>query len=222
MERECLQCGSTFVWAPGPGRHGRPPVTCSPECKEERRKEWYRARYAKALAATQRRRQRGSPYLAVPCDVDGCERMAYAKNLCCMHYSRLRQTGEVGEAAPRRSHSGDLVWRWQDPRNGYVQLTLPGDRSKRILEHRYVMEQMLGRPLLPDENVHHKNGVRDDNRPENLELWVKPQPAGQRVEDLVSWVLDNYPAEVANAIEQRGSPTGGWFAYAKRGKNFAE
>jgi hypothetical protein len=52
------------------------------------------------------------------------------------------------------------------------------------------MEQIIGRPLLHEESVHHKNGVRDDNRPDNLELWSKSQPSGQRVEDKVTWAIE--------------------------------
>lgn len=204
-EHTCPSCEQVFSWNPGPGRHGRPPVTCSDECREKRRKAQYRAKYAAALERQRKRRKRGSPYLAVGCDVDGCERMAYSKNLCCMHYGRLRTTGEVGEAAARRNHIGDNVWRWVDPDKGYVYLTLPGDRRRKVLEHRFVMEQHLGRYLWPWENVHHKNGIRDDNRIENLELWAKAQPAGQRVEDLVAFIVEHYPDEVLAQLNYQES-----------------
>lgn len=52
------------------------------------------------------------------------------------------------------------------------------------------MAEKISRPLLPGENVHHKNGVRDDNRPENLELWRKKQPCGQRVEDIIRYAVE--------------------------------
>lgn len=74
---------------------------------------------------------------------------------------------------------------------GYVFVYQPNHKNAQIngyvFEHVLVMSKKLGRPLLKHENVHHKNGVKDDNRRRNLELWSKSQPAGQRVSDKLKW-----------------------------------
>jgi hypothetical protein len=62
--------------------------------------------------------------------------------------------------------------------------------SPYVFEHILVAEQLLGRYLDPSESVHHRNGVRDDNRPENLELWTKPQPSGIRASDAIAWAIE--------------------------------
>ena len=127
------------------------------------------------------------------CAVEGCDRRHRSKGLCYMHYRRMLRHGDPSvvrtrkrATAPRAGSRGTVT-----RKDGYVYVVYYEDgKRKRVAEHRKVMELVLGRPLKAFENVHHKNGVRDDNRPENLELWIKPQPAGQRMADLASWVVE--------------------------------
>lgn len=98
--------------------------------------------------------------------------------------------------------------------DGYVHVRYPEHAragvSGYVLEHIYVTEQMLGRALTADETVHHKNGVRHDNRPENLELWASNHPSGQRVTDLLEWAraiiakYENTPADAPAAAPTEG------------------
>lgn len=61
---------------------------------------------------------------------------------------------------------------WWKDQKGYIQgrIWLPDGTQIRVRQHRFIMEGILGRPLQPNEDVHHINGVKDDNRPENLHI----------------------------------------------------
>ena len=114
------------------------------------------------------------------CNVDGCGPAAESGGLCHAHAAMVRRS----KIRPTSSHERRNYGLKHVDECGYVRM--PDGRP----EHRVVMERHLGRPLLRSENVHHKNGVRDDNRIENLELWSKAQPSGQRAEDKVKHAVE--------------------------------
>ena len=107
---------------------------------------------------------------------------AYAKEFCKRHYQQFSRHGDPMADKSKRLHSSN-----------YISIFVPhhpnANKAGRILEHRFVMSEHLGRPLYKDENVHHKNGNRHDNRLENLELWSTAQPSGQRVEDKLEYAI---------------------------------
>ena len=83
--------------------------------------------------------------------------------------------------------------------SGYIEVKVRNGPGAWVLEHRHLMEQILGRPLLAPETVHHRNGNRSDNTTNgplvdfysgNLELWSTSQPKGQRVADKVEYAVE--------------------------------
>ena len=76
---------------------------------------------------------------------------------------------------------------WRSHRTGYFIGTVDGAVVRRS---RYTVEKSLGRKLLPEESIHHKNGIRNDDCIENLELWSCTHPYGQRVSEKIVWAID--------------------------------
>ena len=156
-----------------------------------------RPQISKGLCNTHYSRQRMQARRALPveheCSYVGCAKANYARELCDGHYKQLRR------GVALRPLGRDYIPRLplntkRTVKNGYVRVKIGegprGPHDGWMLEHRYVMEEELGRPLLKHETVHHVNGDRADNRIENLELFSSSHPSGQRVIDKIRWAED--------------------------------
>ena len=145
----------------------------------------------------------------VNCEICGIEFPTFNKSKTCSDKClvELRKTWINGEDHPA----------WKGGRhktNGYIYVRAYNHPNKgvcgTIAEHRLVMEKMIGRYLYDHETVHHKNGKRDDNRPENLELWSKAHHSGVRVSDLVEhaiWVLKTYKPDALKSEKKKNGKT---------------
>lgn len=122
-----------------------------------------------------------------PCSVKSCENTAGPglRGWCESHYKRQRTYGDPEYVKPYQPGP------WRTLFSGYVARSDPrhpnANGAGAVLQHAHVMSEHLGRPLRKGEAVHHKNGIRHDNRLENLELWKSAHPPGQRVTELLAW-----------------------------------
>ncbi|HWD45892.1 MAG TPA: HNH endonuclease [Actinomycetota bacterium] len=209
----------------------RQPDTCQvPGCTRKPRSKGICGMHAHRIAT---HGDPGGPdtWRRTACQVPGCVRKHQAHGYCATHLRRWQLYGDHdGAAKPQPCATPDCcnaalgrhtkangycgpchLNRWLDAYlageaaakrypTGYEYFDL---NRQRYAVHRLVMERLLGRPLHPFENVHHRNGRPGDNRPSNLELWVTPQPPGQRPEDLAAWVVEYYPELVRAELERQ-------------------
>lgn len=141
------------------------------------------------------------------CTWPDCAEPHKSAGLCRLHYHR-KYDGRPMDARRYGPRIPGVSFRRMS--NGYIQTWMPEHPNKigigYVAQHRLVMEAHLGRYLLPGETVHHRNGVRDDNRLENLELWATAQPSGQRVGDLLDWareIIKRYEALDGDPVSRK-------------------
>lgn len=193
ITRECRQCGNEFQVPYLSSKR----TNCTPKCRGVKSK-------TRADAGT-----RKVPWVTVTCPCGKefeappwrAKKAIYHSHECALRDQR--KSPEQRKAAERPAVGRPPSSRHIN-RDGYVIVYVPPEerpaswstrqsRSKgtQDRDHRVVMRKHLGRDLLPGENVHHINGIRTDNRLENLELWIeRRQPKGQRASDVLAWARE--------------------------------
>jgi hypothetical protein len=156
-------------------------------CKKCKRERWVRKGYEKdyvCVSCISRKRAAGINLNSFP-HLDTCK----------CHRCRIGKGYFMGENNPmwkggiKKMKTG-YVYEYVKPGSIYSIMAANGVGNNYIAQHRLVMAKKLKRPLTKDETVHHKNGIKDDNRIENLELWASKHHSGQRVDDQIKWAIE--------------------------------
>ena len=193
VQFECKNCGKPFSRNPGELRSyhktfGKDPMYCSLEC----------SRVGRTSVKT-----RACAFCGKTFTTSGVSK---SRNATCSETCR-QEIRKIKLVDARKTKA--LIEPVPYPaRHGYLRLTVPdpeGKKGRNVLEHRRVMEQHIGRRLTSKESVHHINGIKTDNRIENLELFDSRHGPGQRVVDQVAFakqILADY-AEIAEKLEPK-------------------
>lgn len=116
------------------------------------------------------------PRRARTCKIDKCGRSHYGRGFCILHWKRWYKHKNPNFIQPKTT--GKKI----TDNSGYIRINTGGKYER---EHRVIMSKYLGRALFSWEEVHHINGIKADNRIENLELWQHSQPKGIRAKDAI-------------------------------------
>lgn len=175
--RNCEVCSSPFL----PKRFHPNQKYCSRKCCT---RASHRRRYNLSI--------RNLDLTCIVCDKKFTQKRANNTVYCCSSCKNLaasRKNKGLCINGPKKHIKGSGYITTQ----GYKILSRKHPNSSirgQILEHKLVMSNYLGRSLKKHETVHHKNGIRSDNRIDNLELWSSSHPFGQRIEDKIAWAIE--------------------------------